>query len=717
MVKKNLNVGKEIIRSTTELAAKFNSQGWAKRLKFALLGLVDFTGKLVFEIDEPSYTDGKSIHVGFPKWLVGMKFWQAFLYARFALWHEGGHILYTPDKEYREWQKNAVKYLHTTYGFNEGLLLKVVNAMLNGMEDGREEACLLKDNPQDIFLDTFRFGRSQWYLHNDFLSGPNANSHEPINELFDGVFCLTTLATMGTLPMGWAQKWKGHGDLYALMTGARPYVNAFIREYNFVDGEKALWATLKYLEDWLVGLLKQIPVDDAQNAMQNVVSAQGGNASKNTNTGTTQNSAGSQGGSQNGSQGGSQGSSQGGSSTGNGMNNVSTNSNDPNAQQNGQNGQNSNDPNAQQSASALHDAFQGKPPQDGGRIMRKEDECDDDYGTDMEKIVSEAMAEAATSLEEDTNDALVQADWEDLCALEEEDTNKNGYDAKSAQEVADYYAKMDPNKRGGREWDVAFERKTYNLPKVKAPADILQEAKHLAAEFSKILKSKASFDAYNRRRGMLDVNGLHRLVGLKQDDIFMKKGDPRIADYVFYVLMDGSGSMGGNKFNHALRACSLIEESLRGIAPVKIVVFDFYDGVRHHIVKDFAESPNNHSWAYANKRWADGCNMDGFSIRVAKNELLRRSEKNKILITLSDGQPNGPSAYSGTRGENDVSEAVMETRKKGIHVFNIFFAEGKYERDNYLPSFQHMYRNKGIISCAPKDIGTELLRIVRRELK
>ena len=251
--------------------------------------------------------------------------------------------------------------------------------MLNGMEDGREEACLLKDNPQEIFLDTFRFGRSQWYLHNDFLSGPNANSHEPIDELFDGVFCLTTLATMGTLPMGWAQKWKGHGDLYALMTGARPYVNAFVREYNFVDGEKALWATLKYLEDWLVGLLQQIPVDDAQNAMQNVVSAQGGNAAKNTNTGATQNGAGSQGnsGSQSGSQNGSQNGSQSGSNTGNGMNNVSTNSNDPNdpnAQQNGQAGhagQDPNDPNAQQSASALHNAFQGKPPQEGGRIMRK----------------------------------------------------------------------------------------------------------------------------------------------------------------------------------------------------------------------------------------------------------------------------------------------------------------------------------------------------------
>ena len=55
MAKKNLNVGQGTIRSTADLAAKFNSQGWAKRLKFALLGLVDFVGKLFFAYNVVSY--------------------------------------------------------------------------------------------------------------------------------------------------------------------------------------------------------------------------------------------------------------------------------------------------------------------------------------------------------------------------------------------------------------------------------------------------------------------------------------------------------------------------------------------------------------------------------------------------------------------------------------------------------------------------------------
>jgi cobalamin biosynthesis protein CobT len=420
------------------------------------------------------------------------------------------------------------------------------------------------------------------------------------------------------------------------------------------------------------------------------------------------------------------------------MNNVAINSQDPNAQnQNGnqsgqQQGQGNNGPqqpnaaqqgqngNANQSPSAMHTAFQNGVDGDGGsggRIARQEDTYDGDYGTDMNKIVADALRAAEDSLVEEAEATLVQADWEDLCQRQKEEEENNGYDAKAAQAVADYYKTINPNKRGGHQWNVPFQRCRYDLPKVQAPTSIKLEAKKLNQEFSKILLSKASFDSFNRRRGLLDTNGLHKLVGLKQDDIFMKKGNPRTADYVFYVLMDGSGSMSGTKFNEALRACALIEESLKGIAQVKIVVFDFYyDKVRHHVVKEFKEIPYNNSWAYANSRHASGCNMDGFSIRVAKNELLKRPEQNKILITLSDGQPNGPSAYSGTRGENDVSEAVLETRKKGIHVFNIFFGESKSERDRYLPSFKHMYRDKGIISCAPSAIGTELLRIVRREL-
>ena len=75
------------------------------------------------------------------------------------------------------------------------------------------------------------------------------------------------------------------------------------------------------------------------------------------------------------------------------------------------------------------------------------------------------------------------------------------------------------------------------------------------------------------------------------------------------------------------------------------------------------------------------------------------------------------SNYSGQRAENDVSEAVTEARNNGISLFNIYFAESAGERNEYLAGFKKMYKNKGIISCAPKDIGHELLRVIKRELR
>ena len=75
------------------------------------------------------------------------------------------------------------------------------------------------------------------------------------------------------------------------------------------------------------------------------------------------------------------------------------------------------------------------------------------------------------------------------------------------------------------------------------------------------------------------------------------------------------------------------------------------------------------------------------------------------------------SQYSGTRGEKDVSEAVIAARNENIALFNIYFAESSGDRKQYLPGFKKMYKNKGIISCEPKNIGHELLRVIKRELK
>jgi hypothetical protein len=162
----------------------------------------------------------------------------------------------------------------------------MAGALLNGIEDGREEARFLEEHPQQMFLDMFRFGRSQWFLNNDLSKGKRANSHEAYDELFDCLFCTCTIATMGTLPMGWTIKWQNHSDLYQLMMDSRKYINAFVDAKTLEDAEKPFWGLINHLEAWLADTMKKIPVQDATQAIQQASSAMGGNAAQN-NTGNS----------------------------------------------------------------------------------------------------------------------------------------------------------------------------------------------------------------------------------------------------------------------------------------------------------------------------------------------------------------------------------------------------------------------------------------------
>lgn len=50
--------------------------------------------------------------------------------------------------------------------------------------------------------------------------------------------------------------------------------------------------------------------------------------------------------------------------------------------------------------------------------------------------------------------------------------------------------------------------------------------------------------------GRLYAGDLYKLY-VNDYSLFEKKGTPRTTDYVFYLLMDGSGSMSGKKFTEA----------------------------------------------------------------------------------------------------------------------------------------------------------------------
>ncbi len=717
------------IKSEKELVAFLNAYGVAKNLKFLATIMLppNRKFKLKFGVGEDSHTDMKNeIVIGIPKSVIGRTKEEILADAKWRLIHEVGHLLYTDNNAWDKFVDDFAQYMNTKHSISVPIGQKVAHNILNCLEDGREENVMRNENPgNDKYI---QYGRSQWYLDNE-IKDVEAGT-EVYRELFDTLFNLASLSTTGHYAYKYHTVYQQRTDLLDMVRGWKPLINQFINYidpnpiYGLPQALPVAWTLVYSMENWLVDLMKQIPEPDLNDLLNNFQQSAGANGSSgggansaygsSGNTGTPQQSSSGQSG-QNGNQGGGTG-----ASPRTGVN-QNMSGGDPNAQNgNGSangNGNDPNDPNAQngqtgQSATAGNNADDGE----GGRITRVNDSDDTEYDTDMNEIVEEAMRDAMKNVIDDEFDSVQQADFDDMLHADREEKENEDADPEVEQAVRDYYSNMDSSKRGGDNWAVDLRIETYNYNPIEASNAVKMEARMLNQEFQKIFLNKADIDSHNKRRGLLNTNDLYKMK-TRDFNIFMKKGNPRNTDYVFYILVDGSGSMAGDKFTEALRACSVLEESLKGIAPVKIVMFDYDGDVRHRVIKGFKEiSHGNMSWTFANRQRSGSCNMDGFSIRVATKELQKCSERRKILFTLSDGQPNGPYNYSGDRGENDVTEAVLEARKNGISVFNIFFAESRREREEDLPSFCHMYRNKGIISCAPSEISRELLRVVKREL-
>lgn len=248
------------------------------------------------------------------------------------------------------------------------------------------------------------------------------------------------------------------------------------------------------------------------------------------------------------------------------------------------------------------------------------------------------------------------------------------------------------------------------------PADIKREGSRFRKDVERIFRNKEEYTLRGQRKGILDVGNLHKL-RTKEVNVFVKKGVPVKSDFVGFLLEDGSGSMSEKgKWESSKRALAVMEEGLKGIIPFKIATFntDYYgNSVLHHLVKDFKEENKTYNYSYNSfeQRRAGGGNKDGYSIRIATKELLKRPEKDRILIILSDGLP---SDYRNGRdaGMVDVKEAVKEARKAGIFVVALLFGSESF-RDMNIESYKYMYE-KNIISCDAEMIGNHLVRMLKK---
>lgn len=311
-----------------------------------------------------------------------------------------------------------------------------------------------------------------------------------------------------------------------------------------------------------------------------------------------------------------------------------------------------------------------------------------------EEFISEKIQEITNELFEEVRENFKQA------AMEEKNNPKikDGPDGPALTE--------EEKQKLQEKYNVTFNEYPNDFPLIHdLPLEIKIPANKFRRDIEKIFKNKTRLDIHGQYKGVLNTEDLYR-IGLGEYNVFTMESSKNTSNYAVYILQDGSGSMSGEKEVSSAYALSIIEEGLRDIVPFKIVTFATWDGVDHFVVRNWDDkSKKNYAYNFLHYRSAMGANEDGYSIRVATKELLKRAETDKVLIVLSDGLP--PSI-------EDTKEAIKEARQKRIHVVGIMFGSEEF-RKKHFSQYKAMYE-KNIIAINPKNIPDMLTMVLKKIL-
>ena len=174
------------------------------------------------------------------------------------------------------------------------------------------------------------------------------------------------------------------------------------------------------------------------------------------------------------------------------------------------------------------------------------------------------------------------------------------------------------------------------------------------------------------------------------------------------ICLDVSGSMHGNKIAKAGEALVCLVEGLTSAGiPVKVITFcENADTVTHHHYVNYGNSRLDRASLMLIE--PGGRNFDGFSIRYAVKDLMKRRVSHDILIIISDGQPN-TSYVDHKHMLADTAAAVTEakrlTRVIGIGI------------DANIDTLKGFYKDTFVEMTDIENLMTNLTRLIEKEVR
>lgn len=220
---------------------------------------------------------------------------------------------------------------------------------------------------------------------------------------------------------------------------------------------------------------------------------------------------------------------------------------------------------------------------------------------------------------------------------------------------------------------------------------------------------------YAKKRGTMHRPALHRVL-IKDapgynERVFKNKIVSDTLNTAITILVDSSGSMSGRKYEHAAASAVLLNDSLGNTLhiPLEIVGFTEWGSSpvniihRTHDTKQLSKDKLTASLCVAGNNLAN--NPDGECVNWCYERLLKRKEKRKLMIVISDGHP----ADCMTRGDPAAYlKHVVSTieREKRVEIYAVGVMT---------EAVKHFYKEYSIINSS-EQLETTLLQLIDRKV-
>jgi hypothetical protein len=241
--------------------------------------------------------------------------------------------------------------------------------------------------------------------------------------------------------------------------------------------------------------------------------------------------------------------------------------------------------------------------------------------------------------------------------------------------------------------------------------NVYREAQEIAKQISKNLSFLDS--RFNRTQQMFEMRSGEidedEIFSLKFNrDIFWEEEEAPGYSMDFGILVDESGSMGGNKIRSAQIAALGLALALKDNPHINLFVYGHTANTGNHPITMYRYfDPMEKGTQNINTMFsihARANNADGYAIAHMGDVLAKGRAKQKVLVVASDGYPSA-SGYGGAPGIKHTAKMVQKLEVAGVFVVQIAL-----EHLNSAEMFQHF------IPYDKNSLGVNLKKVLVKKL-